>query len=93
MATKIETGLGYSPLTDNVYWGRQNSAKGMWVGEKKDVTNNFISVMFAYLEVNKIRTITEGKNSHLFIHIDKSEEKIKSLIKNLQKMLDKKSKP
>lgn len=41
MATKTE--LGFSPLTGRVYWGRSNGDH--WVGEKRDVTNNFVQVV------------------------------------------------
>ena len=42
MATK--TGIGYSPLSDKVYLGKQNTEKRMWVGEKSDITSDFIAV-------------------------------------------------
>jgi hypothetical protein len=53
MATK--NGIGYSPLSDKVYLGKQNTEKGMWIGAKQDVTNQFIEVSFAYFEENTIR--------------------------------------
>lgn len=36
MSTK--KGIGYSPLTERVYIGRQNRLKGTWIGEKEDIT-------------------------------------------------------
>jgi hypothetical protein len=49
--------------------GKQNQAKGMWIGEKTDITNQFIDVAFAYFEENNIREIqTIGKGSNLFIN-------------------------
>jgi len=85
MTDKNNYGLGYSPLSDNVYWGRQNKAKSMWVGEKKDVTQSFIATAFAYFEVNTIRTIGSGKDANLFINIKKDPSSIKKIIKHLQK--------
>lgn len=36
-------GLGFSPLTGRVYWGRSNGIN--WIGEKRDVTNEFIQIV------------------------------------------------
>ena len=33
-----ELGIGFSPLTENVYLGKKNKSKRMWVGQKKDIT-------------------------------------------------------
>lgn len=86
--TKIETGLGYSPLTERVFYGRQNKAKQMWVGEKKDVTSDFIACSLVYYEENSIREVTGGKGgNNLVINIKNKPASIKMLIKNLQKRL------
>jgi hypothetical protein len=50
MATK--NGIGYSPLTDKVYLGKQNTEKRIWVGEKKDITNEFLAVSHEFFEEN-----------------------------------------
>jgi len=83
---KISSGIGYSSLTEKIYMGRQNQSKGMWVGEKKDVTNQFIDCAFSYFEVNTCRTISNGKESHLFAHIKKDKASIERMIKYLQKI-------
>lgn len=83
--TKTETGIGYSPLTENVYLGKQNQSKGMWVGEKKDITQQFISTMFAYVEPNTTRTIKTGKEENIFMNVKKDKESIERAIKFLQK--------
>lgn len=84
--TVISSGLGYSPLSEKVYWGKQNPKKQMWVGEKKDVTNNFIDVAHAYFEVNTIRRIASGNDARLFIHIKEDKKSIGMVIKELAKM-------
>lgn len=38
-----KTGLGLSPLTGRVYWGRSNGLK--WIGQKRDVTSDFIQIV------------------------------------------------
>lgn len=43
MAT-TKNGIGYSPLTENFYLGKQNKDKGIWIDDKKDITNEFIDV-------------------------------------------------
>ena len=35
----IKKGIGYSPLTEKIYLGKQNQEKGMWIGEKEDTKN------------------------------------------------------
>jgi hypothetical protein len=86
----IKKGIGHSPLTDKVYLGKQNKEKGMWVGEKEDITNDFIAVSFAYFRENTIRTITSSDDSkNLFINIKEDKPSLEKTIKNLTKMLDK----
>ena len=86
----IRKGIGHSPLTDKVYLGKQNKAKGMWVGEKEDITNDFINVAFQYFEENTIRNIgsPSSKEENLFINIKNDKESIERVVKNLQKMAD-----
>jgi hypothetical protein len=88
MATK--NGIGYSPLTDKVYLGKQNTEKRIWIGEKKDITNEFLAVSSEYFEENTIREIgaSDGKKN-LFINIKKDKESIEKVIKNLNKRLEK----
>ncbi len=62
MANK--TGLGYSPLTERIYWGLQNADTGMWVGnKKKDVTNMFLQVLEHKFPINTAQNIScNGEN-------------------------------
>lgn len=85
---KNETGIGYSPLTENVYLGKQNPQKRMWVGEKKDITQQFIAVMFEYVPLNTTRTITNGTDENIFINISKNKDSISKLIENLKETLE-----
>lgn len=84
--TNITSGIGYSPLTEKIYMGRQNKEKGMWVGEKKDVTNQFIDCSFSYFEINTVRTIGLKETDHLFIHVTKDNVSIDKMIKHLQSL-------
>ena len=87
MSTK--KGIGYSPLTDRVYIGRQNREKGMWIGEKEDITNDFLAVSSQFFEVNSIREINVSSGrKEVHICVDGTEKGIKGAIKHLQKMLE-----
>ena len=84
MATK--TGIGHSPLTDRIFLGKQNQEKGMWVGEKKDITSEFITVALSYFEENMIREIGGSKGSvNLLINIKNDKASLEMVIKNLTK--------
>ncbi len=84
MSTK--KGIGYSPLSDKIYLGRQNKIKGMWIGEKEDVTNDFLNVCFQYFEENTIRNIgsPDSEKENLFINIKNDKKSIEKIIKRLQ---------
>lgn len=84
----IKNGIGYSPLTDKVYLGKQNTEKRMWVGDKKNITNEFLAVASEYFEENTIRSVScSNGNSNLFINIKNDEASIEKTIKNLSKRL------
>jgi len=86
----IKNGIGYSPLTEKVYLGKQNSEKRIWVGDKKDITNDFLAVAHEYFEENTIRDVgCSNGNSNLFINIKNDKASIEKLIKNLSKRLTK----
>ena len=82
----IESKLGYSSLSERVYWGRTNSDKpGIWVGDKKDVTENFLNVLIdGYLSKNTKRDImVDGKIKYSLMNIEHSNESIDRAIKVL----------
>lgn len=84
----IKNGIGYSPLTEKVYLGKQNTEKRVWVGDKKDITNDFIAVSFEYFEQNTIREIGSSDGSkNLFINIKNDKAGLERIIKNLNKRL------
>jgi len=80
----IKSGIGYSPLTEKVYMGRQNTDKRMWVGEKTDVTNDFIAVAYEYFTEGTVRAISGSESGqHLFIHIKNTKGELERLAKDI----------
>lgn len=87
----IKKGIGYSPLTEKIYLGKQNREKGMWIGDKEDITSDFIHVMFQYIEPNVSRTINtaDGKESNIFFNVKNDKQSIEKAIKYLKKQIEK----
>lgn len=84
----VKKGIGYSPLTDKIYLGRQNKEKGMWVGEKEDITNEFLRVSSEFFEKNSVRTVSVSNgDTELFIHCGNSPKEIESVIKHLNSLI------
>lgn len=84
----IKNGIGYSPLTEKVYLGKQNPEKRMWVGDKKDITNEFLAVASEFFEENTVRDICCSNGAlNLFINIKNDKASIEKVIKNLSKRL------
>lgn len=84
-----KTGIGYSPISDRVYLGKQNPTKSMWTGTKEDITSDFIGVALAYFEVNTIREIgCSDTSSNLVINIKHDKAGLKRIINNLTKRLE-----
>lgn len=48
MAYKTVKKMGVSPITNTIYYGNVNEEKGLWVGEKKDVTDMAIAAVFEW---------------------------------------------
>jgi len=84
----IKKGIGYSPLTEKIYLGKQNQEKGMWIGEKEDITSDFINVMFQYIEPNTQRTIrtASGSETNIFFNIKRDKESVEKAIKYFEKL-------
>lgn len=61
MYERLEIGL--SPITGKIYIGKTNQKKPHeWVGEKRDVTNNFLQVLIQKFEPGTSANITiDGK--------------------------------
>lgn len=65
--------LGYGGITGNVYLGKQN--KGLWIGQKRDVTNEFFHVMEQKFHINTEHTIeADGKPIYRIIVVDMNKE-------------------
>lgn len=80
-------GIGYSPLTDKVYLGRQDRVKGMWIGDKEDITNDFLRVSAEYFSKNTVRTVNVSNGTkEIFIHCGDSKAEIESVIKHLKSL-------
>ena len=70
--------------------GKQNTEKRIWVGEKKDITNEFLAVSQEFFKENTIREIgASNGDSNLFINIKNNKASIEKVIKNLNKRLEK----
>ena len=87
--TTIKKGIGYSPLTEKIYIGKQNQEKGMWVGDKEDITSDFINVMFQYVSEGTSRTIRglDTNSQNIFFNVKKDKESLEKAIKFLTKQL------
>ena len=87
--TTIKKGIGYSHLSQKVYLGKQNKEKSMWVGDKEDITSDFINVMFQYVDKNNVRRITNigGLDETFFMNVANDKVSIEKAIKFLQKHL------
>ena len=48
MGYKTVKKMGVSPITNTIYYGNVNEEKGLWVGEKKDVTDMAIASVFEW---------------------------------------------
>lgn len=82
MATK--NGIGYSPLTERVYLGKQNKEKGMWVGEKTDITDDFLRVSHEFFKENTCRIVNcSNGESNIFINVKNDKEHIQKAINKL----------
>jgi hypothetical protein len=81
-------GIGYSPLTDKVYLGTQNQEKGMWVGNKVDITNEFLAVASSYFTEGTVRDISCGNQHNLFCNFKKDKVNLKRAINHFQKILN-----
>lgn len=87
--TSTKKGIGFAPLTERIYLGRQNREKGEWIGEKEDITNDFLNICFQYFPENTSRVIgtPSSMSRNMFMNIKMDEKSIKSFIKELEKEL------
>ena len=65
--------LGYSELTQRVYLGRQNG--NHFVGDKRDVTSEFIQIMLQKFSPNTSTGITvDGEKKYKIIVVDRKKK-------------------
>jgi len=84
----IRKGIGYGSMADAIYLGKQDKLKGHWIGEKEDITNDFLFVLDQYIPENSSRTIAvDGKDS-LYIHFPNTKEAIVKIMKFLETQLE-----
>lgn len=86
---KTKTGIGYSELSDKIYLGKQDQKKRMWLGEKADITQDFLRCLFEYLPPGYSRTISDIKGEILFISVPLTEDGLKKGLKAFNKELEK----
>ena len=82
--------IGYSSLTDRVLLGKIDEEKGVWIGEKRDITSRFLNVCFEYFPEGEVRSIdTPSKNkTNMFINVIRDKEDIEKTINFLKKELE-----
>lgn len=85
----IKKGIGYSPLSQKVYLGKQNKERSMWIGQKEDITSDFVNIMFQYVDKNKVRRITtvDGLDETFFMNVANDKKSIEKAIKFLKDKL------
>lgn len=83
----IKKGIGYSSLSETVYLGRQDQEKGIWKGEKEDITSDFLFVLEQYIPKQTTRTVRCGNTLSVFFHIENTKEGCEKGIAYLQKKL------
>lgn len=74
--SKIKT-MGASPLTGKIYHGTLNTEKGMWVGNKTDVTDMACQAVAEHLffeKVDKFYELKDGRILVLSIEIREAEK-------------------
>ena len=80
-------GIGYSPLSEKIYLGRQNKEKGHWVGDKEDITSDFLFILEQFIPKQTTRQIKCGETKSLVLHIAETKEGYEKAIKYLQERL------
>lgn len=82
--------IGYSPLTDKIYNGKQNKEKIIWIGDKEGITNDFINILFNYIPERKSRIIKglDNNSENILLNVNKSKENIQKTINFLNNILN-----
>jgi len=80
--------IGYSVLTDRVYLGKVNEKKSEWVGEKTDITTEFISCAFGYFGEGTTRKISGNGKNHMFAVMPCDKASIMRMVAHLEKLAE-----
>ena len=74
MAYKTVKKMGVSPITNTIYYGKVNKEKGMWVGDREDVTDMAIAAVFEWF-LNQM----DGKEEFIITYPNVPEMKLKMM--------------
>lgn len=80
MASKTIKAMGVSPITNTIYYGNANEEKGLWVGEKKDVTDMAIASVFEWF-LNQM----DGKEEFIITYPNVPGMKLKMVREEMEK--------
>ena len=80
MASKTIKTMGVTPVTNIIYYGNVNEEKGLWVGERKDVTDMAIASVFEWF-MNQM----DGKEEFGISYPNVSEFKLKRVREEIKK--------
>ena len=65
--------LGHSPITGNIYLGRQSG--NHWAGEKRNVTSEFLEILLQKFEPGTIQNIAiDGENKYRMFVVGMDEK-------------------
>lgn len=85
---KSTVGIGYGPLSDSIFIGKQNREKGMWTGDKEDITSDFLFVLEQYIPRSSSRTLECAGSKSMMLHVPLTKEGIEKSIAYLSKQLN-----
>ena len=71
----MKTGLNYSPLTEEILWGRTNK-NGVSSGFMKNVTSNFLQVMEMKFPINTSQNVSVNGTNKFRVIIVAMDRKV-----------------
>lgn len=83
--------IGYSPLSKKIYLGRMNKEKGMWIGVKEDITQDFVNVLVQYLkhdELKELKKIDSEKVEEYVLKVKNTKEDLLKISEAFKKMAE-----
>ena len=73
----MKKGFGVSPITNTIYYGQIDKEKGMFIGDKEDVTDDVIAAVFEWfmgnMEGRKTEYVITYKNTKYELAMRKRE--------------------